>query len=596
MANSPNKNTDGTLRVTVYSENEVVKFPFALISVYVYKAVNRIGKAILTFEAGDMPKEKVIESDNDTFIPGKNIRIEAGYGNEESPIFEGVVNTHSFVVAEGNESSLQIECRDFAFPTTFARKNKIFEKKTDDKAIKEIMGKYPGLSVSADVSSTQYNELVQYYCTDWDFILSRADANGWVIITEGKSVKIKKPDTSASPKLKVTYGTDIIEFKGELSAAEQQATTEAVAWDTKNQQLLKVQGKKPALNSQGTDKSEDLAESLGDGKYTLQTELCAEESALQSWADGQRLKASLARIQGYCKFLGNAKTFPGDTIELNGLGKRFNGNAYIGYVEHEIGKGEWITTAGLGLPLENITEEPDVTAPAASGFLPGIQGLHIGKVTKLNDDPTGQNKIQVEIPVLNSSNNKVWARLGNFWGSNAYGAFFIPDVGDEVILGFFNNDPCHAVILGSLYSSKQPPPYSLDAKNETRAIVTKSKMEIAFDEKDKVITLRTPGKNIIQISDKDKGIQLIDQNKNKIVMDASGVLLEAAKALTLKAQTNITIEAGANFDAKAKSNVSIQGLNVEAKANASVTVKGNASAEISATGQTTVKGAMVMIN
>ncbi len=597
MAESPNKNSDGVIRTSIFSEGSIVStVKFGLISLYIRKEINRIGKAIIVFDAGNMPKGEVPESDDDSFAPGKKIRIEVGYGDNENPIFEGIVTSHSFVVREDNKSSIQIECCDYAFPATQARKNKIFEKKKDSEAITEILSSYANLSTSVDATNTKHNELVQYYCTDWDFVLSRADVNGLIVSTEGKTIKIKKPEVSATPKLKVTYGADVIEFKGELRSEEQQTEMKAVAWDVATQKIMTIDGSKPSLNKQGTDTMADLAKAAGGEKFICQTELCGGEAALKSWVDSQLLKTGLSRIQGHCKFSGSHKALLGDTLELVGFGKRFNGNAFIGWVEHEIKEGYWTTTTGFGISPGNITENTDVMAPSASGLLPGIQGLHIGKVKKLEGDPTGENKIQVEIPILNKGQNTVWARLGNFWASSSYGAFFIPDIDDEVILGFFNDDPCYAVILGSLYSSKIQPPYEIKAENNIRAILTKSKMKLEFNEEDKVITIETPGKNVVEISDKGKSIKLFDQNGNKIIMDNSGIVIESSKDLTLKSKMNTIIDSGANLDAKAKSNISMKGINIEASANAQLTMKGTAKAEISAAGQTVVKGAMVMIN
>jgi Rhs element Vgr protein len=451
------------------------------------------------------------------------------------------------------------------------------------------------LSVSTDSTKTKYNELVQYYASDWDFVLSRADANGLVVVTEGTKITVKKPDISVSPQLKVTYGTDLVEFKGELSAADRQGYIDALAWNPEKQKLTKASGKKPLLNSQGNTTPDKLMNATGVSQYILQTAF-AEETALQAWADSQRLKAGLARIQGYCKFIGSPKAIHGETLELEGLGACFNGTAYIGYVEHEIRNGEWLTTAGLGLPAENVTENPDVVAPPASGLLPGVEGLHIGKVVKLDGDPTNGNKIQVEIPIFGDKENKVWARLGNFWASSGYGSFFIPDVGDEVILGFFNNDPSYPVILGSLYSSKQKPPCEIKKENDIKSILTKSKIKVEFNDKDKIITFETPAKNKVVISDKDKSIMLEDESGNKIVMEKGGITVESAKDLMLKAKMNVKIEAGANLDAQAKSNLTLKGLKIEASANTELAMKGTAKAEISAAGQTVVKGAMVMIN
>ena len=66
-------------------------------------------------------------------------------------------------------------------------------------------------------------------------------------------------------------------------------------------------------------------------------------------------------------------------------------------------------------------------------------------------------------------------------------------------------------------------------KNNTKAIVTREKMRIEFNEEKKVITISTPGKNTVEISDDDKHIKLTDQNKNEIVMNSSGISLSSAK-------------------------------------------------------------------
>ena len=79
-------------------------------------------------------------------------------------------------------------------------------------------------------------------------------------------------------------------------------------------------------------------------------------------------------------------------------------------------------------------------------------------------------------------------------------------------------------------------------------------------------------------------------------MDSGGITLTSAKDITLKAKGNITMDATMKLSATAKQDVSLEGLNVKAQAKIGASVKGNATAELSASGQTTVKGAMVMIN
>jgi uncharacterized protein involved in type VI secretion and phage assembly len=190
----------------------------------------------------------------------------------------------------------------------------------------------------------------------------------------------------------------------------------------------------------------------------------------------------------------------------------------------------------------------------------------------------------------------VWARLASFYGSSGFGAFFIPEVGDEVVLGFFNNDPSCPVILGSLYSSGRTPAYAITAENNIKALVTRSKLKVEFDEEKKVITLVTPANNTIVISDDSKSILLQDQNNNKVELSPSGILLDSPKDITIKALGKVAITATQNVEVTSQMDVKVAGLNINQNANIGFVAKGTATAELSAAGQTTVKGALVMIN
>ena len=117
-----------------------------------------------------------------------------------------------------------------------------------------------------------------------------------------------------------------------------------------------------------------------------------------------------------------------------------------------------------------------------------------------------------------------------------------------------------------------------------------------LDDEKKMITISTPCKNSIVISDDAKGIKVKDQNRNEYMMDDKGIKLTSAKDIVLSAKGNIQLDAKGKIAVKATQDVSIEGMNVTAKAQTSLKVAGSASAELSASGQTVVKGAMVMIN
>lgn len=591
MANSPSIAKDRVLSCSVYCNGTKLKDNYALVSATVRLELNRIGKATLRFNAGNMDKQTFDESDVDLLKPGNSIRLNAGDTEKEDTLFEGIITGLRVIIGKDLRSYMVVECRDNAYPATQGRKNRIFEKKADSDIIKEVLSAYGCIKV--DATPYQHPTLVQYYCSDWDFALSRADANGLFVFASGSTIQVKKPEVSASPVLTVTYGSDLISFDLELSAGDQFTQYEAVSWSPKTQKAVKVSASAPSLNKQGDLQPKNIA--TGDS-LLLQTDAPTDEKALKQWADSMALKAGLARYQGSCSFYGSANVIPGCIIELKGLGKRFNGNLFVGSVTHTIEDNEWITEAGAGVSPLNITDETDVVSSSASGFLPGLQGLHAAVVKKLDGDPLKEYRIQVELPWLNGKSQLLWARLSTMYGTNGMGSFFLPEPGDEVMIGFMNQDPGHPVILGALYGEKHKPPYEYEAKNNTKAIVTREKMRIEFDEEKKIITVSTPGNNKVEINDDGKHIRLTDQHKNEISMNKDGITLSSSKDIVLKAKGAITMDAISKISGTAKSDVSLEGMNVKIQAKVGASVKGNATAELSASGQTTVKGAMVMIN
>jgi Rhs element Vgr protein len=596
MPDSPTVNSSGVIKLSIFTNGSQIDETIQVASVSINTAINKIPYAKIVVLDGDMPNKDFPISNSDEFKPGSEIEINAGYDQTEETIFKGVVIKHGIKITGDNYSRLVIECRDKAVAMTVGRKNANYVDSKDSDIISTLISSYTGLSADVETTTTQYKELVQYYCSDWDFMLSRAEANGLLVCVEDGKLTVKKPQTDAAAELKVSYGDDLIEFHADIDARTQLAEVNSASWNPGDQAIVEEQVKPEALNQQGDLTSEDLAKVINLKSFRLQTSAVLDKTALKDWASGQQVKAGLARIRGHMKFQGSARAIIGALIELDGVGNRFNGNVFVSSVNHELANGNWLTQVHFGMSPDWFVEQRDLVAPPASGFLPGIEGLQIGVVKKLDEDPNGQSRVQVSVPILQAETEGVWARLANFYASNNFGAFFIPEIGDEVVLGYLNNDPSNPVILGSLYSSKQTPPYELTADNFTKAVVTKSELKVEFDDDKKITTIITPSENKIVLSDDDKSILMQDQNGNKVELSADGIVLDSPKDISITAKGKITIDATGEIGVSSKADVSVEGMNVNHNANVGFVAKGNASAELSASGQTTVKGAMVMIN
>ena len=596
MAISPLNDSSGVLSFTVTCDGSPMPDIVQLVSIETDHSINRIPTAIITLIDGDMPNGEFPVADAGNFKPGTAIVISAGYDSVVKPIFTGVVIKHSVKITGDNYARLVIECRDKSLAMTVGRKNANYIDKKDSDIITSLISAYSGLTPNVSATTVQYKELVQYYATDWDYMMARAELNGFLVTIDAGTVSVKAPDASAEPVLTLTYGHDLMEFHADLDARWQLNSVTSTSWDLATLKVVEGTAAPAALTGQGDIASKKLAEVLNLSEFGLQTAAPLESGALTTWSKAQQLKAEMSRIQGRMQFQGHASVKPGVLLELAGVGKHFNGKVIAGKVIHRLQDGNWITDVEFGMPSYWFTEEHNLHAPEAAGITAGITGLHIGIVLKLEADPESQYKIQVDIPLMKAATPGVWARLASFYASSGFGSFVIPEVGDEVVLGFFNNDPSCPVILGSLYSSKHAAPYPIAADNNIKAMVTRSKLKMEYDDGKKIITLITPANNKVVISDQDKSILLQDQNNNKVELSSTGILLDSPKDITIKAVGKVVIQATQNVEATAQMDVKVTGLNITNTANVGFTAKGTATAELSAAGQTTVKGAMVMIN
>ncbi|GAB3255525.1 type VI secretion system tip protein VgrG [Chitinimonas naiadis] len=595
MPSSPLLDSDGPLRVTVKCDGTAHP-ELELLSATVRHSLNRLPWAELVIEDGDMPEGTFPTSDADTFKPGSAVVIMAGYGDDEAEIFSGIVVRHGVKIDGQNAARLVVECRDKACKMAIGRRNANHVDKLDSDIISGLIGTY-GLTATVEATTLQHKELVQYYSSDWDFMLARAEVNGLLVNVRAGEVTVKPPQTDAEPVLAVAWGADLVAFHADIDARLQYTEAQATAWDPKNQAVVQGNAAKPvALNAQGNLTGATLAEIASPATFVLQTATSQEAAMLTDWAKSLQQKAALARIRGHMRFAGSAKAVPGCLIDVQYVGARFKGPVFVSTVEHVLADGNWQTEVEFGMDPNWHMAREDVMAPANGGLLPGVGGLQIGVVLKLDGDPKGEQRIQVKLPVMQAQTEGVWARLLQFYASNAFGAFFLPEVGDEVIIGYLNDDPSHPVVLGSLYSSGRTPPYALEAANNTKAIVTRAKHKIEFNEEDKIITITTPANNKVVLDDKDKSILLQDQNNNSIKLSTDGIALDTPYDIKLTAKGGITLSAVNAIELKAQADVKASGLNISCEAQVGFTGKGSATAELSAAGQTTVKGAMVMIN
>ena len=558
-----------------------------VVSIDIWQGVNKLPMAQLVISDGAAADQTFAISSSAVFVPGGVIQISIGYGGGLTSIFSGVIHRHGLQATINGPSRLVVEATDKAMVLTLSRQSAVFSSLTDSALCTQLIGN-AGLTADVTSTDTTHPAIVQYYSSNWDLIVTRAEVNGMVVTVAAGTVTIAPPDTSTDAVLTLTYGESILDISLDMDASTQltAGAIQSFGWDPATQAVVQSSSASASVTTPGNISSDTLAEVFGVSPFTQQSGAELVQADLTSWSNAELLKSQLAKIRGRVRFQGSALATVGSMVTLAGLGDRFNGDAYVSGVHNSLTEGLWRTTLELGLSPEWFAATaPRVAAPGASGQLPPIHAVQTGIVKQINQDPDGEYRVMVTLPLLQAADG-VWARFGSFYASNSFGSNFYPEIGDEVVLGFLNGDPRYPVILGSLYSKANPPPYpptsgDSPAPNNTKSIMTKSKLHIDFVEDAPQLLIATPGKQSVDLNDKTTSITITDSNGNSITLNSSGIALKSASDITLTADGSITLTA--------QNNVSISATN-------SLTASAEASAKISATGQMQISGAMVQLN
>jgi len=599
MACSGNSAAGGLATFTVKVGGSAVPDTVNILSVHIERKVNRISTAKIVVLDGKASTGTFDASSSATFLPGAELSIEAGYDSKNQLVFKGIVTKQSIRVDESVGSTLEVECRDAAVKMIVGRKSLTFSKKKDSDIISSIIANYPDLSSDVTATDTEWPQQVQYYATDWDFIMARAEANGMIVTTLNGKVSVLSPGASTAPVTTIKYGGNLMEVNANIDALSQLGSIKASAWDYKTQAVVTGQAAS-SLSGPGNLSPKKLSGVVGLSDYQLQTTAPVESADLNSWSKAQLVKSDYAKIQGEIKFQGSSSVDPANYITLQGLGDRFNGDHFVSGITHDISEGNWLTSAFVGLSPVWFSEEPDVMAPPASGLLPGARGLFNATVKKICEDPDSQYRVLVTVPLFDQNGEGLWARLSNFYSTSGAGAFFMPEVGDEVILGFLNEDPRYPVILGSLYSGTKLKPHqdlSPNEKNSIKALYSKSGIYIQFDDENTVFTIATPDKNTVIVSDKDQSITIKDENENSIVMSKDGITIKSAKNISLEADQSISLKGTQGVKIEASGgDVEMKGVNIKETADMQYSAEGSQMAKTNSGMQLTLQSAMIMIN
>ncbi|MEF8783984.1 MAG: phage baseplate assembly protein V [Haloarculaceae archaeon] len=238
-----------------------------------------------------------------------------------------------------------------------------------------------------------------------------------------------------------------------------------------------------------------------------------------------------------------------------------------------------------------------------AGEEPTTDGVAVAKVTD-NQDPEGIGRVKITYPFRDTDDESYWARVATEMAGKGYGTFFLPEVGDEVLVAFEGGKIRHPIVVGSLYNGKRKPPEdNSSGTNDIREIKSRKGHVLDFDDASTggKVEIETSAGHTITLDDTSGSEKITIEDKsgsNSVELDSSSdeVSVSADKKISLSAKT---IELAADSEVKISSKAKI---NMESKAQMNISSKAKLNVEsnglmgIKATGPLTVEGAIIQLN
>ena len=195
-----------------------------------------------------------------------------------------------------------------------------------------------------------------------------------------------------------------------------------------------------------------------------------------------------------------------------------------------------------------------------------ITGVATGIVTN-NKDPKKMGRVKVRFPWREEKDESYWARIATLMSGQDRGSFFLPEIGDEVLVAFEKEDIRHPYVIGALWNGQDnPPETNEDGKNNIRKIRSRSGHELIFNDdnegKKEKIEIHTKAGHKVVLDDSSGSEKIVIKDKNGtnfLVIDSvkNSITIECTTHLKIKAQ-KIDIEAGIAMNIKAGAILNMQ--------------------------------------
>lgn len=480
-----------------------------------------------------------------------------------------------------------------------------FENTTLDTIVHVVTNDYSSNLFDKMLVASKHKEtieyVVQYNESNLDFLARLAKTYGeWMLVTGENHFYFGTPPGTRTSLL---HGKDLHEFSFSMKLASlgfsftdyNYYTEESIRKDSKSVQ--------PQVDSYLSD-----AISGSDGLFTQKEDIHFNHPLSKPNAE-KELEAAvktdkLARIAGLNSTSGssdNCELALGGIVKIESFSSVDN-NKKLNYGEYRIislhhscdEAGNYLNHFEA-VPLS--AEVPPQSNPKLYPFCESQSAL----VTD-NNDPEGMGRIRVRFFWQNKEQSP-WLRLISPCAGGGKGFYFIPEIGEEVLIGFENNNAEKPFVFGTQYNGKTNAKSFNSSKNDLKVIQTRSGHVIKLDDKDgsESITITDKNGNIITLNTKDKTISI--SAPEKIELSAKEIIINGDNKVEIKSKNEVKVSGDNKVSLDSSNSIEENATSIKINAKAKATLSSDLSVSLEGTKvningsiSTTVKGGILNLN
>ena len=470
--------------------------------------------------------------ENSKKLLGKKISLSYWQYGSENQVFSGIVtglknrkeSGYGKLVITGHSPSILLEN---------GRADRSFEQLSLSQIVKEIGVNYPQEGkIHAEEQELNVRRVLPYTVqsqeSDFNFIQRLATRYGEYFYYNGKELIF---GNKAEPVLELSEGRELIELEFELGLRAQGFS--GFAYDAEkgesiqhNAQEVQTEWKENALQAVAVQASKQLFGNVPKSVFSGSEKSQELEEMLLKEKENRE---SLIWVRGRSR---DSRLKNGSRAKLTDINGRAMETYRIVEIRHYYNGDEY---------YNKFVGVSDVLHPPYqdSGAFPKSQE-QMGRVVE-NADPLGLGRVRVQMMWQEAGSEKTpWIRLLQPHSGSGKGFYFVPEIGEEVLVGFQGGNAEKPYVIGTQYNGKEKSGYA-DKENSIKAVHTRSGTKIILNDSEGSILIEDPSGNTYHM----------DGQGNIKVSAPKNISFTAGQNINISARQNITTTAGMNISASA---------------------------------------------